>query len=85
MMDTLNAMTIEQLDALIVTVRELTEAKKTAQRRDEIIAELTDLFAELDEMGVEYYFGKPARNGGTDCYTIAGEVVTDEDGSIIIY
>ena len=84
MMDMLNAMSLEQLDALIMTVRELTEAKKVAQRRDEIMAELTDLFAELDELGVEYYFGSPAKNGGTDCYIITGDVVLDED-AVIIY
>lgn len=83
MMDMLNAMSLEQLDALIVTVRELTEAKKAAQRRDEIIAELTDLFAELDELGVEYYFGAPARNGGIDCYVMTGNVILDEDEIII--
>lgn len=84
MMDMLNAMSLEQLDALIATVRELTEAKKAAQRRDEIMAELIDLFAELDELGVEYYFGSPAKNGGTDCYIITGDVVLDED-AVIIY
>jgi hypothetical protein len=47
------------------------------------MAELTDLFAELDELGVEYYFGAPARNGGTDCYIITGDVVLDDDAVII--
>lgn len=84
MMDMLNTMTLEQLNALILTAQELTEAKKAAQRRDEIMAELTDLFAELDELGVEYYFGAPAKNGGTDCYIITGDVVLDED-EVIIY
>ena len=84
MMEMLNAMSLEQLDALIVTIRELTEAKKAAQRRDEIMAELTDLFAELDELGIEYYFGMPAKNGGTDCYIITGDVTLDED-AVIIY
>lgn len=84
MKDMLNAMTLEQLNALILTVQELTEEKKTIQRRDEIMAELTDLFAELDELGVEYYFGAPAKNGGTDCYIITGDVVLDED-AVIIY
>ena len=84
MMDMLNTMTLEQLNALILTVQELTEARKAAQRRDEIMAELTDLFAELDELGVEYYFGAPAKNGGTDCYIITGDVVLDED-AVIIY
>jgi hypothetical protein len=84
MNEMLNAMTLEQLNALILTVQELTEAKKATQRRDEIMAELTDLFAELDELGIEYYFGAPARNGGTDCYIITGDVVLDED-AVIIY
>ena len=83
MTEMLNAMTLEQLNALIMTAHELIEARKTIQRRDEIIAELTDLFAELDELGVEYYFGAPARNGGTDCYIITGDVVLDEDAVII--
>lgn len=84
MKDMLNAMTLEQLNALILTVQELTEERKTIQRRDEIMAELTDLFAELDELGIEYYFGAPAKNGGTDCYIITGDVVLDED-AVIIY
>jgi hypothetical protein len=83
MNEMLNAMTLEQLNALIATVQELTEAKKATQRRDEIMAELTDLFAELDELGIEYYFGTPAKNGGTDCYIITGDVVWDEDAIII--
>lgn len=84
MTEMLNAMTLEQLNALIMTAHELIEVRKTIQRRDEIMAELTDLFAELDEMGVEYYFGTPADNGGTDFYIIAGDVVLDED-AVIIY
>ena len=84
MTEMLNAMSLEQLNALILTVQELTEAKKATQRRDEIMAELADLFAELDELGVEYYFGAPAKNGGTDCYIITGDVVLDED-AVIIY
>ena len=83
MTEMLNAMSLEQLNALILTVQELTEAKKATQRRDEIMAELADLFAELDELGVEYYFGAPAKNGGTDCYIITGDVVLDEDAVII--
>ena len=84
MTEMLNAMSLEQLNALILTVQELTEAKKATQRRDEIMAELADLFTELDELGVEYYFGAPAKNGGTDCYIITGDVVLDED-AVIIY
>lgn len=84
MTEMLNAMTLEQLNALIMTAHELIEAKKTIQRRDEIMAELTDLFAELTELGVEYYFGSPAKNGGTDLYIIAGDVFLD-DNAVIIY
>lgn len=84
MTEMLNAMTLEQLNALIMTAHELIEARKTIQRRDEIIAELADLFAELDELGVEYYFGAPAKNGGTDCYIITGDVVLDDDEAVII-
>lgn len=85
MMEMLNAMTIDELKQMVAGAQALLEMKKTEQRRDEIIAELTDLFAELDELGVEYYFGAPARNGGTDFSVITGEVATDEEGAVIIY
>ena len=85
MTEMLNAMTLEQLNALIMTAHELIEARKTIQRRDEIMAELTDLFAELTELGVEYYFGMPANNGGTDLYIVTGDVVLDDEDAVIIY
>lgn len=83
MMDMLSTLTIDELNQIIAGAQALLDRKKDEQRRDEIIAELTDLFAELDELGVEYYFGAPARNGGTDCYIITGDVVLDEDAVII--
>ena len=83
MMDMLSTLTIDELNQIIAGAQALLDRKKTEQRRDEIMAELTDLFAELDELGVEYYFGAPARNGGTDCYIITGDVVLDEDAVII--
>ena len=83
MLDMLSTLTIDELNQIIAGAQALLDMKKTEQRRDEIMAELTDLFAELDELGVEYYFGEPARNGGTDCYIITGDVVLDEDAVII--
>lgn len=83
MLDMLSTLTIDELNQIIAGAQALLDMKKAEQRRDEIIAELTDLFAELDELGVEYYFGAPARNGGTDCYIITGDVVLDEDAVII--
>lgn len=83
MLDMLSTLTIDELNQIIAGAQALLDMKKTEQRRDEIMAELTDLFAELDELGVEYYFGAPARNGGTDCYIITGDVVLDEDAVII--
>ena len=83
MMDMLRTLTADELNQIIAEAQALLEKKKTEQRRDEIIAELTDLFAELDELGVEYYFGAPARNGGTSCYIITGDVVLDDDEIII--
>ena len=84
MLDMLSTLTIDELNQIITGAQALLDMKKAEQRRDEIIAELTDLFAELDELGIEYYFGAPARNGGTDCYIITGDVVLDED-AVIIY
>ena len=83
MLDMLSTLTIDELNQIIAGAQALLDMKKAEQRRDEIMAELTDLFAELDELGVEYYFGAPARNGGTDCYIITGDVVLDEDAVII--
>lgn len=83
MMDMLSTLTIDELNQIIAGAQALLDMKKAEQRRDEIMAELTDLFAELDELGIEYYFGAPARNGGTDCYIITGDVVLDEDAVII--
>ena len=83
MLDMLSTLTIDELNQIIAGAQALLDMKKTEQRRDEIMAELNDLFAELDELGVEYYFGAPARNGGTDCYIITGDVVLDEDAVII--
>ena len=83
MMDMLSALTIDELNQIITGAQALLEIKKAEQRRDEIMAELTDLFAELDELGIEYYFRAPARNGGTDCYIITGDVVLDDDAVII--
>ena len=80
----LSTLTIDELNQIIEGAQALLEMKRVEQRRDEIMAELTDLFAELDELGVEYYFGTPAKNGGTDCYIITGDVVLDED-AVIIY
>lgn len=84
MLDMLSTLTIDELNQIIAGAQALLDRKKAEQRRDEIIAELTDLFAELDELGVEYYFGAPARNGGTDCYIIAGDVMLDDDEAVII-
>lgn len=83
MLDMLSTLTIDELNQIIAGAQVLLDRKKAEQRRDEIMAELTDLFAELDELGVEYYFGAPARNGGTDCYIITGDVVLDDDAVII--
>jgi hypothetical protein len=83
MLDMLSTLTIDELNQIIAGAQALLDMKKTDQRRDEIITELNALFTELDELGVEYYFGAPARNGGTDCYIIAGDVVWDEDAIII--
>jgi hypothetical protein len=83
MLDMLSTLTIDELNQIIAGAQALLEMKKAEQRCDEIIAELTKLFAELDEMGVEYYFGTPAKNGGIDCYVIEGNVVWDEDAIII--
>lgn len=83
MLDMLSTLTIDELNQIITGAQALLDMKKAEQRRDEIIAELTDLFAELDELGIEYYFGAPARNGGTDCYIITGDVVLDDDAVII--
>jgi hypothetical protein len=83
MLDMLSTLTIDELNQIIAGAQALLDMKKTEQRRDEIMVELTDLFAELDELGIEYYFGAPARNGGTDCYIITGDVVLDEDAVII--
>ena len=84
MMDMLSTLTIDELNQIIAGAQALLDMKKDEQRRDEIIAELTDLFAELDELGVEYYFGAPARNGSTNCYTITGDVTLEDDNSVII-
>lgn len=84
MLDMLSTLTVDELNQIITGAQALLDMKKTEQRRDEIMAELADLFAELDELGVEYYFGSPAKNGGTDCYIITGDVVLDED-AVIIY
>lgn len=83
MLDMLSTLSVDELNQIIAGAQTLLDMKKTEQRRDEIMAELTDLFAELDELGVEYYFGAPARNGGTDCYIITGDVVLDDDAVII--
>ncbi len=83
MMDMLSTLTIDELNQIVAGAQALLDMKKTEQRRDEIMVELTDLFAELDELGVDYYFGAPARNGGTDCYIITGNVVLDDDAVII--
>lgn len=83
MLDMLSTLTIDELNQIITGAQALLDMKKAEQRRDEIIAELTDLFAELDKLGIEYYFGMPAKNGGTDCYIITGDVVLDEDAVII--
>ena len=80
----LDTMSTDELTAVVAQAQAHIEERKRDARRDEIMAELTYLFAELDELGVEYYFGAPARNGGTDCYIITGEVVLDED-EVIIY
>ena len=84
MIDMLSTLTVDELNQIIAGAQALLEMKKTEQRRDEIMAELADLFAELDELGVEYYFGTPTEKGGTDHYIIAGDVVLDED-AVIIY
>ena len=83
MLDILSVLTADELKEIIAGAQALLDMKKTEQRRDEIMKALTDLFAELDELDVEYYFGAPAKNGGTDCYTITGNVVWDEDAIII--
>lgn len=83
MLDMLSTLTIDELNQIITGAQALLDMKKTEQRRDEIMAELVGLFAELDELGVDYYFGAPARNGGTDCYIITGNIVLDDDAVII--
>ena len=85
MLDMLSTLTIDELNQIISGAQALLDMKKAAQRRDEIMAELTDLFAELTELGVEYYFGMPANNGGTDLYIVTGDVVLDDEDAVIIY
>ena len=85
MLDMLSTLTIDELNQIIAGAQALLERKKAEQRRDEIMAELADLFAELTELGVEYYFGMPANNGGTDLYIVTGDVVLDDEDAVIIY
>ena len=83
MMDMLSALTVDELNQIVAGAQTLLDMKKTEHRRDEIIAELKGLFAELNELGIEYYFGMPAKNGGIDCHIIIGDVVLDDDAIII--
>ena len=85
MLDMLSTLTVDELNQIIAGAQTLLERKKAEQRRDEIMAELADLFAELTELGVEYYFGMPANNGGTDLYIVTGDVVLDDEDAVIIY
>lgn len=77
----LEGMTLEQLDALIGTVQDLLEMKKTEQRRNEIIAELNDLFAELIEMDCCLFFntgkGYPVEIEGSVSEQGAGQIYID--------
>lgn len=85
MLDMLSTLTVDELNQIIAGAQALLDRKKAEQRRDEIMAELADLFAELTELGVEYYFGMPANNGGTDLYIVTGDVVLDDEDAVIIY
>lgn len=85
MIDMLSTLTVDELNQIIAGAQALLDRKKAEQRRDEIMAELADLFAELTELGVEYYFGMPANNGGTDLYIVTGDVVLDDEDAVIIY
>ena len=81
----LDTMSTDELVAVIAQAQTHIEERKRDTRKAEIMAELTDLFAELDELGVEFYFGMPANNGGTDLYIVTGDVILDEEGAVIIY
>lgn len=83
MMDVLSTLTLEELNNVIQSAQALIEAKKNDQRRDEIVAEMEDLLAELDELGFMCYFGTPARKGGLDCFVVVGKVSVDHDVVII--
>lgn len=83
MLDMLSTLTADELNQIIAGAQALLDMKKTEQRRDEIITELKSLFAELNELGIEYYYGMPAKNDGTDCYIIIGDVILDDDAIII--
>lgn len=76
----LNRLDDEQLYKLESWIQDLRERRKTERRRNEIIAEMNDLFAELVEMDCVLYY----KNGKRYELEIDGEVTEEEPGKIFI-
>lgn len=76
--DRLNCLDDEQLFKLESWIQDLRERRKTERRRNEIISELNNLFAELIEMNCLLYFdagkGYPIEVDGNVCEQGSGQI-----------
>ena len=74
----LNRLNDEQLYQLESWIQDLRERRKTERRRNEIISELNNLFAELIEMNCLLYFdagkGYPIEANGNICEQGSGQI-----------
>lgn len=76
----LNRLNDEQLYKLESWIQDLRERRKTERRKNEIIAEINDLFAELIEMDCCLYFN----TGKRDPIELDGSVYEQGAGQIYI-
>ena len=73
-----------QLSGVIERAHELIEQRQTEYRKNELVVQLNQIFAELDALKIDYWFGMPAHGGETELFVVNGMVRIDDEGDVII-
>lgn len=81
----LESLNHNQLSSVIERAHELIEQRQTERRKNELVIQLNEIFAELDALETDYWFAMPARNGGTQLFVLNGMArIDDDEGDVII-
>lgn len=73
-----------QLSGVIERAHELIEQRQTERRKVELVAQLNDIFKELDALCIDYWFRLSTDEEKTTLFSPNGEARIDDEGDIVI-